>query len=393
MTAQQILSGRTILVVEYDYQLAMALARQLSELGAVVLGPSSNVEDALRQIASTDHLAGAILDANLGEEMVFPVADELERLHIPFLFATGYEPDVIPAHHRERIVLRKPLEEDAVAAALLRATNLQGISLEEASRNQILARLAKSQLAVIAPVLRRVYLPRGALLEVPHQDVSQIFFPLDCIISLIAVASDGTRTEAGLIGKEGMSGTGLAVGDDQTPHELVNQIEGEALVMTADAFLAVMTRVPDLRLLANRFARALSVQVSHTALANGSFKVPRRLARWLLMVDDRTDGDAFNLTHDYLAIMLAVRRPSVTDALHILEGEGLIRSTRSNIAIRDRRGLVAYAGQGYGLPEAEYVRLMSLPMESRPTETIPNLVSQAAHQSSFRDPSLHFLAR
>lgn len=393
MIPQQILSGRPVLVVEDDYQLAMALTRQLSELGAVVLGPSSNVEDALRQIASTDDLAGAILDANLGEEMVFPVADELERLHIPFLFATGYEPDVIPARHRERIMLRKPLEDDAVAAALLRATNPQGVTLEEASRTQILARLAKSQLAVIAPLLRRVYLPRGALLEVPHQIVSQIFFPLDCIISLIAVASDGTRTEAGLIGKEGMTGTGLAVGDEQTPHELVIQIEGEALVMTADACLAVMTRAPDLRLLANRFARALSVQVSHTALANGSLKVPRRLARWLLMVDDRTDGDAFNLTHDYLAIMLAVRRPSVTDALHILEGEGFIRSTRGNIAIRDRRGLVAYAGQGYGLPEAEYIRLMSLPLESRPAETIPNLVPRATHQSSLRDPSLHFPAR
>ena len=342
-----------------------------------MLGPSSNVEDALRQIASTDDLAGAILDANLGEEMVFPVADELERLDIPFLFATGYEPDVIPARHRERIVLRKPLEEDAAAAALLRATNLQGVSLEEASRNQILARLAKSQLAVIAPLLGRVYLPRGALLEVPHQVVSQIFFPLDCVGSLIAVASDGTRTETGLIGKEGMTGSGLAVGDDQTPHELVNQIEGEALVIAADAFLAAMTRVPNLRLLANRFARALSVQVSHTALANGSFKVPRRLARWLLMVDDRTDGDAFNLTHDYLAIMLAVRRASVTDALHILEGEGLIRSTRSNIVIRDRKGLVAYAGQGYGLPEAEYTRLINLPLERRPFESVSRLPGAA----------------
>ncbi|CUX68074.1 Putative two-component response regulator protein (fragment) [Agrobacterium tumefaciens str. Kerr 14] len=76
MIPQQILSGRPVLVVEDDYQLAMALTRQLSELGAVVLGPSSNVEDALRQIASTDDLAGAILDANLGEEMVFPVADD-----------------------------------------------------------------------------------------------------------------------------------------------------------------------------------------------------------------------------------------------------------------------------------------------------------------------------
>jgi hypothetical protein len=164
---------------------------------------------------------------------------------------------------------------------------------------------------------------------------------------------DGTRIESGLIGREGMTGCGLAVGDPQTPYELLMQIEGYAVVMAAEDFRQAVVQMPDLRLLASRFA-PLAVQVSYTALANGRFELRQRLARWLLMVHDRVRGFSFNLTHEYLATMLGVRRSSVTDALHILEGDGLIRSTRNQIVIRDRSKLAVLAGPAYGVPEAEY---------------------------------------
>ena len=122
-----------------------------------------------------------------------------------------------------------------------------------------------------------------------------------------------------------------------------------------------MEIVLELRILASRFARSLAVRVSYTALANGRFEVKQRLARWLAVVHERVPGREFHLTHDYLAIMLGVRRPSVTDALHLLEGNKLIRSTRGNIEIRDRNGLIAAAGEAFGAPEAEYERLMALP--------------------------------
>jgi CRP-like cAMP-binding protein len=101
-----------------------------------------------------------------------------------------------------------------------------------------------------------------------------------------------------------------------------------------------------------------SVQVAHTALANGRAKIEERLARWLLMVHDRIDGDEVNLTHDFIALMLGVRRPGVTDALHALEGKGLIRSTRGVLRIVDREGLEVIANAIYGVPEAEYRRLI-----------------------------------
>jgi CRP-like cAMP-binding protein len=98
-------------------------------------------------------------------------------------------------------------------------------------------------------------------------------------------------------------------------------------------------------------------QAQQTALVNSHLTVERRLARWLLMMHDRISGDEFDLTHEFLAAMLGVRRPGVTVALHMLEGRHLIRSTRSHIGIRDRAGLEKLAASGYGLPEAHYRRL------------------------------------
>lgn len=159
-----------------------------------------------------------------------------------------------------------------------------------------------------------------------------------------------------------MIGAGIALDDDRTPHELIIQAEGTALAMAADDFTLMLKDALELDILAGRFARSLGIQVSHTALANGKFDLRMRLARWLLMMDDRTPTGAIELTHEYLSIMLGARRASVTDALHVLGGEHLIRSTRSRLEIRDRPGLIEFAGESYGTPEAEHRRLMELPL-------------------------------
>ena len=320
------------------------------------------MENALDLINERPDLGGAILDIRLGDEDVFPIADELRRLGIPFVFATGLEPDQIPTRHADRSVLRKPIENEAISATLTQVIYSGSVSLEEAQRNKLLAKLPQHSLALILPTLRVIGLPRGAVMEIPNQIVTRVYFPIDCVGSLIVVGRQGSRIETGLVGREGMTGTGLTDGDDRTPYELVTQIPGDALAMGAHDFLAMMDLVPELRVLAGRFARSLGVQVSYTALANARFEVKQRLARWLAMVHERVPGREFRLTHDYLAIMLGVRRPSVTDALHLLEGDKLIRSTRGTIEIRDRNGLVAAAGEAFGAPEAEYDRLMALPL-------------------------------
>jgi hypothetical protein len=100
-----------------------------------------------------------------------------------------------------------------------------------------------------------------------------------------------------------------------------------------------------------------TVQVSYTALANAKFRVEKRLARWILMCQDRVKTDLLEITHDYIAFLLGIRRPSVTTALHILEGHKLIRSNRGTIVVINRNGLERFAAGCYGLPEREFERL------------------------------------
>lgn len=100
------------------------------------------------------------------------------------------------------------------------------------------------------------------------------------------------------------------------------------------------------------------MQTSHTALSNAVHPIEERLARWILMCDDRSDAGEMPLTHEYMSIMLAVRRPSVTTSLHVLEGNGFIRAERGCVIVRDRAGLEEFAGDAYGSPEREYRRLI-----------------------------------
>ncbi len=359
------LLGRRILLVVDDHYEASELAARLSALGMEVAGPSPNVAHALQQLEYAQGLAGAILDVNLGGEVVFPLADELQRRGVPFIFATGYDSNVIPARHADKILLRKPVDDEAIAAAFIPVSSIERVTAEEVARNGILGRLSPRDLDHLLPRLSRTHLPRGSLIEMQDRPINRVYFPLGCILSSIVVGGGGgRRIEAGLIGREGMTGLGVVDGDDQSPHELINQAEGAVVAMAVDEFRRALEVVPSLAVLARRFARSLGIQVAYTALANGKFEIPPRLARWLLMVQDRTyPFSELRLTHEYLSVMLGVRRPSVTGALHILEGERLVRSTRSHIAVIDRRGLMNFASGIYGVPEAEYTRLMDLPLE------------------------------
>jgi CRP-like cAMP-binding protein len=172
------------------------------------------------------------------------------------------------------------------------------------------------------------------------------------------VASVGSRAiETGVIGDEGMTGTALVYGDDRSPFETFVQGTGKALRIEAGRLQHAMVSSPRLHALLLKYARAFAIQVTCTAFANGRSKLDERLARWLLMVSDRS-GLRFSITHEFLALMLAVRRPGVTLALQVLEGHGLIKASRGQVWVIDREGLIEAANGGYGLAEKEYVRLM-----------------------------------
>ncbi len=361
MKSLRTLTGKPILLVEDDYHAATALASSLRQWGVDVVGPSPNVDDALKKIRENRDLAGVVLDVNLGGEMCFPVADELDRRGIPFLFATGYEPNIIPVRFSDKIVLRKPLEDEATIAALLSTTTPRSASGDDALMNGILRLLPQQESAQLLPHLRKLHLPRGALLETASQIVERVLFPVDCVLSRTTVGAAGTRVDTAFVGNEGMTGSGIVVGDDKATYDLINRVEGDVLAISADDFRAAIKAGPTLRLISARYERSICIQVGHAALVIGQFDIPTRLARWLLMIQDRSGKASLDITHDTLAGSLGVRRPSVTAAMHLLEGELLIRSTRSNVLIRDRDGLVRFAGEAYGTPEAEHRRLLALP--------------------------------
>lgn len=216
---------------------------------------------------------------------------------------------------------------------------------------------------LLLPNLTDIHLGLRHQLECIHQPVEYVYFIQSGMASMVARAPGGREAEIGVVGREGLSGASCLLGDDMSPFDVFMQIEGHALRLPVDALKCAAAASETLMSLMLRFARALAIQTSFTALVNGQANVGARLARWLLMVHDRIDGDTINLTHEFMAVMLGVRRPGVTIALHELEGEGLIRSLRGAVIIRDREGLIERAAGVYGLPEREYSRLIGAELQ------------------------------
>ncbi|ACP21978.1 conserved hypothetical protein (plasmid) [Sinorhizobium fredii NGR234] len=226
-------------------------------------------------------------------------------------------------------------------------------------RNQLLALLPEADYLQIAGELEYVDLQRGALLANAGEPIEHVYFLTSGIGSLIASTPEGNRAEAGIFGSEGYVPTSAAMGVELSVHQVVMQIDGDAHRMEFSLFRYWMERNRNFARVMIRCIEAFSIQLTYTAISNAVHGVDERLARWLLMCHDRVPGNQIPLTHEFLSLMLAVRRPSVTTALHILEGNGFIRSLRGQIVIRNRADLEEFARDAYGKPEKEYQRLMS----------------------------------
>jgi len=225
-------------------------------------------------------------------------------------------------------------------------------------RNRLLAALSPDDLGLLQPHLDPVDLKMGDVLVEPNMPIEHVHFVEDGIASIVALTPQGRQLKVGLFGWDGVSGTAVVLGTDRTPHKSFIQVAGRAQRMRSEDLRRAVGRSPSLQALLLRYVQVFTIQTAHTALSNGSYKIEERLARWLLMCHDRIEGDELALTHEFLALMLGVRRPGVTDAANGLEGTGLIRARRGLIQVIDRAGLEEVAGESYGLPEAEYERLI-----------------------------------
>jgi CRP-like cAMP-binding protein len=232
--------------------------------------------------------------------------------------------------------------------------------ISEPIRNQLLQALSYDDWHRLAPLLTRIPITMRQTFETAGKPIESVYFIEHGLASVVATLPNGHCNEVGLFGFDGMTGSAIILGDTQSPFNCFAQMDGTALQISAKRFSEALHESPSLKGFLEAFVRSLAIQTACTALANGQSHVDQRLARWLLMVHDRVMGDVFSITHEYLSIMLGVRRTGVTDGMHMLEGKHLIVSTRNKVVIKDRAGLIELSGGSYGTAEREYTRITGL---------------------------------
>jgi CRP-like cAMP-binding protein len=221
-------------------------------------------------------------------------------------------------------------------------------------RNHVLKTLAPEDFALLQPSMHHVELGLKAQLESSYQPIEHVYFPEMGIASVVANMTGGRQSEVGIIGHDGMTGVTVILGQDRSPNETYIQVASNGWCLPVESLRAVFAKSQTLRESLLRYAHAFLVQSSRTALVNGHSKIEERLARWLLMVHDRGEGNKIYLTHEFLATMLGARRPGVTAALQMLEYRGLVRAKRGEITIVDRTGMIKLTRGAYGGEEQRH---------------------------------------
>jgi CRP-like cAMP-binding protein len=226
-------------------------------------------------------------------------------------------------------------------------------------RNKILAALPDKEYQRLLPRLTPVSLSLGETLYEMEGSIRHVYFPNSSVVSLVTHMDEGTSVEVGLIGREGMVGLSVVMGDDVSQNHAVVQIADGAMRMSTAALRAELRHGGKLQSLLLRYSLTLLKQVSQTAACNRNHNMGERLARWLLLCQDRVGGSELRLTQEFLAQMLGTRRSRVSEAAIILQRAGLLCYSRGIITILDREGLEEFVCECYRAVKAEFDRLFS----------------------------------
>ena len=231
---------------------------------------------------------------------------------------------------------------------------------EKAERpiNQILAALPDLEYQRLAPSLKLVALTSGDILLEPNETVRHIYFPQQAMISLVSIMMDGSTTEIGIVGNEGMVGLSALLGGNRTVSRSIVQVSGSALQISADILRKEFYRSKKLHELTLLYTQALLTHVSQSAACNRQHHIEERLARWLLSVHDCILQDELPLTQEFIANMLGTRRSGVTVAAGRFQNAGIINYSRGKITILDRQALEAASCECYRLVQSEFLRLL-----------------------------------
>jgi CRP-like cAMP-binding protein len=216
-------------------------------------------------------------------------------------------------------------------------------------RNRLLIALPSRNLKELLPELEHVQCHREQVLVDADSALDHVFFPDSGVVSVMAVYSDGGTIEMATIGREGCTGVQAVFGAKSSSARFFVQIPGSAARMARSAFTRAMESMPSFRILMQAYVHAFLEQVMVSGACNGAHSLKERLARWLLMMRDRSDGDVLPITQDLLAEMLGVQRPTITNVARELERAGLIERGRRQITIVDRQALTQASCECYQL--------------------------------------------
>lgn len=335
-----------VLVVEDEYEIASAIARELQEHGITVVGPVPNVADALARINEPDALQGALLDLNLRGEMAFPVADALAARQIPFVIATGYGSEHIPAKYRLFPRLEKPFEPSALVQLWTRLhrnrppPQVRALS-PPASGNTILDSLERETAQQLIASAKEVSLPKGALvLPGDGRRAPQCCFLTSGVAVCEAMNRQRDVAAVGLVAREGIVGVQNADAPRWPRLTFRMAIAGSGLRLDLDRLAEFAATSPKLREAMDAAAATFLHEVAGTVVSSSHDNLERRVARWLYELSEKGERLDITVTHEEIALALGVRRPGITVALNQLRGRGCIELGRGEVRIRDKQALL-----------------------------------------------------
>jgi CRP-like cAMP-binding protein len=242
--------------------------------------------------------------------------------------------------------------------------------------NRLLTLMSDDDYERLRPHLELVVLDYRKSLYEASRPIEHVYFPIDGVASLVITSSDGASAEVGTIGSEGMVGLPVCLGDRDAPSSVYVQVPGTGLQIGARIFCGELERSRALNLIVLRYAHAFFNQVAQSAACAHLHKVEQRCCRWLLMTRDRMPSGDFLLTHEFLGMMLGVRRTTVSEVMGSLQKAGLIRYRRGHVTILDDQALRQRACECYEISKLEFDRLLGDTAEAPRTDKAHRLISQ-----------------
>lgn len=224
--------------------------------------------------------------------------------------------------------------------------------------NRLLGALPPENLDAILPQITVVPCHIKQLVYAVNQPITQVYFPLSGVFSMLALTDENVGVEVGTVGSEGMVGLPVFLGATTAPTLAFSQVPGYAACLEVDAFRQAVDQYPALHTLMHRYTQALFNQIAQGAACNRHHETQQRLARWILQTHDRVGTDTFPLTHEFIAQMLGVRRATATEAAQALQARGLITYHRGMVTVADREGVEAVACVCYRVITDDFDKLI-----------------------------------